>query len=80
MPQGPVSPKELGFYFSVAQVGLEMVFPVGIGLVLDHYLHWTPWGVVVGAVLGLLLGLVHLIALTNQRNKSGPGGPRQDRP
>jgi F0F1-type ATP synthase assembly protein I len=64
--------RELGFYFALAQVGLEMVVPIGLGAVLDHYLHWTPWGVVTGAVLGLISGLVHLVALINRQDKSGP--------
>ncbi len=64
--------RELAFYFSLAQVGLEMVVPIGIGVALDSYLNWAPWAVVTGAVLGLLVGLTHLVALVNQQNRSGP--------
>jgi F0F1-type ATP synthase assembly protein I len=67
--------KELGFYFALAQVGLEMVVPIGIGAALDYYLHWAPWGVVAGAVLGLMGGLIHLVALINRDDKSGPSKP-----
>ena len=62
----------------MAQVGLEMVVPVGIGLALDHYLNWSPWGVVVGAVLGLVAGIGHLVALSNRQKGSDSSRPRQD--
>lgn len=65
MPYGS-DRKELARYLALSQIGLEMVVPIILGLVVDHYLNLTPWGVVVGAVLGLIVGLVHLVQLTNQ--------------
>jgi F0F1-type ATP synthase assembly protein I len=58
--------KELGRYFAIGQVGLEMVVPIVVGLILDDRLGWTPWGVVGGAVLGLGGGLVHLVHLSGK--------------
>ena len=55
-----------------------MVVPVGVGLALDHYLSWAPWGVVVGAVLGLVAGIGHLIALSSRQEGSDSSRPRQD--
>ena len=66
MPEHPVGPREYGFYISIAQVGLEMAAFIGIGLLLDHYLDWSPWGVVGGAVFGLVAGVAHLAALANR--------------
>ena len=43
-------------YLALGQVSMELVAPVILGLVLDHYLGWSPWGVVGGAVLGLCGG------------------------
>jgi F0F1-type ATP synthase assembly protein I len=68
MPERPVGPGEYGFYISIAQVGLEMAALIGIGLLLDHYFDWSPWGVVGGAVFGLIAGVVHLAALANRRD------------
>jgi hypothetical protein len=71
MTAGPPDPKLLGRYLTLAPVGLEMAAPVGIGIVLDHYLNWTPWGSVGGAVLGLAIGLIHLFTLANRPNGAG---------
>lgn len=68
MPERPVDPGEYGVYISIAQVGLEMAALIGIGLLLDHYFDWSPWGVVGGAVFGLVAGVAHLAALANRRN------------
>jgi hypothetical protein len=60
------TPRDLGRYFALAQVGLEMVAPIVLGLYLDSQLGWAPWGVVGGAVFGLVGGLWHLIVLLNR--------------
>ena len=41
---GPPSPEELGRYFALSQIGLEMVAPIGLGLALDYWLGSSPWG------------------------------------
>ena len=66
----PPDPSELRRYFALSQVGLEMVAPIGVGLALDYYLGWSPWGAVVGAVLGFVGGLAHLIVLVNRPKDS----------
>ena len=62
----PQNRKELSRFLALGQVGLEMVAPVILGLVLDHYLGWSPWGVVAGAGLGLFGGLFHLARVLNR--------------
>ena len=80
MPQGPPDPRQLGVYVAISQVGLEMVAPIVGGIALDHYLGWSPWGIICGAVLGLVGGLAHLIAILNRaEDKSDPEGKRSDR-
>ncbi len=58
---GDSNSRETGRLFALSQVGFEMVAPIALGLFLDHRLGWTPWGVVGGAVLGLVGGLAHLL-------------------
>jgi F0F1-type ATP synthase assembly protein I len=64
----------------MAQVGIEMVVPIGLGLALDYWLGWTPWLTVAGAILGFAGGLVHLIAIANKDNRDGPSKPRAGSP
>jgi F0F1-type ATP synthase assembly protein I len=72
VPTGPLNPKTLAFYVAISQVGLEMVAPIVAGLVVDYYLGWSPWGVVVGAVAGPVYGFWHLVVLLNRPPDSGP--------
>jgi F0F1-type ATP synthase assembly protein I len=66
MAPRPSDPKELSRLMAYSQVGLEMVAPIGVGLGLDFWLGWLPWCTVVGAALGLTLGLFHLVHLMNR--------------
>jgi ATP synthase protein I len=77
--RSPNHRRELGRYFALAQVGLEMVVPVAIGVFRDNRVGWAPWGVVVGAVLGLAGGLAHLVHLAN-RYEPRDSPPKQDSP
>lgn len=70
--------KELGRYVALGQVGLEMVVPVILGLGLDHWLGWAPWGVVGGAVLGLCGGLAHLVVMANKADQTTSSGRDQE--
>lgn len=69
MPEDRPTPRELGYYFSIAQVGLELAAFIGLGLVLDHYLGWSPWGVAGGTLLGFVGTLAHLIALVKRQEE-----------
>jgi hypothetical protein len=81
MAQKPPDPKVLGYYHSLAQVGLEMVAPIGIGAWLDYMLGWRPWLTVAGAVVGFVGGLAHLLALLNrQPNESQTENDDRDSP
>jgi F0F1-type ATP synthase assembly protein I len=72
----PPNDKEMNRLVALGQVGLEMVAPLVAGLLLDNYLHWTPWGAVAGTILGLCAGLAHLVYLVNQSDPDDP--PRRD--
>jgi F0F1-type ATP synthase assembly protein I len=53
----------------MAQVGIEMVVPIGLGVALDYWLGWTPWATIAGAVIGFVGGLVHLVSMLNRDNE-----------
>jgi hypothetical protein len=66
MTPKPPDSRQLGRYFALAQVGLEMAAPIGLGWLIDGWLGWFPWATVSGAVLGLVGGMYHLIVMLNQ--------------
>ena len=78
MAKGPQYPREFGYYIALAQVGLEMAAPVGIGVALDYLFNWSPWGVIGGAILGLVGGIGHLISLTSRQEPDGPPKPQRE--
>ena len=57
--------RHLGPGAAMAQVGFEMAAPIGLGVVLDRWLEWTPWLTIVGAVIGLVGGIFHLVVMAN---------------
>jgi F0F1-type ATP synthase assembly protein I len=73
----PSNPKTFSRYMAMSQAGLEMVVPIGVGIVVDHFANTRPWGAVVGAVLGFGIGLTHLIYLSQQRDDDKPSKPRR---
>jgi F0F1-type ATP synthase assembly protein I len=60
-------PEQLGKLYALGQIGLEMAAPIGIGAGLDIYLGWGPWASICGAVVGLVGGMMHLMAIVNRR-------------
>lgn len=79
MPSAPHNPREFGRYVALAQVGLEFVAPIGLGLALDYAFGWLPRGTIVGAVIGLIGGVAHLVHLSNRpEHNEPPGRPPQD--
>ncbi len=63
------TPRELGHYGALAQIGLEMVLPAVLGVYLDQWLDTVPWVTVVLAVAGFTAGLMHLLAILNKKEK-----------
>lgn len=57
------------------QLGVTMVFFVGVGYVADQWWGSDPWGVLVGAVLGMASMVTQLMRLTGDLPgpSSGPG-------
>jgi F0F1-type ATP synthase assembly protein I len=63
---GELDPREAGSYYALAQTGIEMVAPMGIGLWVDYQFETTPWGVVIGAIVGFVGGTAHLIIMAQK--------------
>jgi F0F1-type ATP synthase assembly protein I len=82
MLPGSFDGKEFGRYVAISQVGLEMVGPIILGLLVDHWCRTEPWGTVIGAGVGLVGGLAHLIHLANKEQKppDNDSPPRPEAP
>jgi F0F1-type ATP synthase assembly protein I len=50
-------------YAEISQIGLEMAVPIGLGFGVDYWLGTLPWFTIVGALLGPVLGFVHLLSI-----------------
>ena len=59
--------KQLAQYMELSQIGLEMVAPIGLGALLDYWMDWGPWSMIVGAILGLVVGMMHLISFVSRK-------------
>ncbi len=73
----PPSSRETSFYYALAQIGLEMVAPIGIGVAIDYLFNTLPWVTAACAVLGFVGGMAHLILLVQQHDaeeRRPPGG------
>lgn len=68
MSQQP-TPRELGYYIALAQVGFEMALPPLGGYYLDQWLETTPWITSFAAVFGFVAGLTHLIMILRQKER-----------
>jgi len=78
MGWGGADPKEFGYYVALGQVGVEMVVPIGLGVLLDRYLGWEPWATVVGAVIGLVGGFAHLMLVLKRHDSDQNTPPGRD--
>ncbi len=58
------------------QLAAAMVFFVGLGIVVDRYLGTTPWGVLVGAALGMIGVFAMVIRLAREADRGKGGGVR----
>ncbi len=67
------SDKESTMRWAAAGVGLEMAAGVAglalLGYAFDHWRQTRPWGMLIGALLGILAGLIALIRLALKMNR-----------
>ena len=74
MARDPEKGPDLGYY-ALAQVGVEMAAPVGLGWWLDSTFDCFPWLTVVGAISGLVIGLYEITRYGAGGSGKAPGKP-----
>lgn len=60
----------------ISQIGIEMAVPVGLGVGADFWLGTLPWFTIVGAILGPVLGFVHLMSLIRPNSEAKNPDPQ----
>jgi F0F1-type ATP synthase assembly protein I len=68
MSQEP-TPREMGYYAQLAQVGVEMFLPAALGAYLDDWLGTSPWITAGLAILGFAAGLIHLLLILKNKER-----------
>jgi F0F1-type ATP synthase assembly protein I len=63
------TPREMGYYAALAQIGVEMVLPAVFGYYLDEWFGTAPWIMVAAAVFGFAGSLIHLFAILRQKSR-----------
>ena len=56
------------------QIGLSMALFVGLGILADSRLETSPWGVIAGAVLGMVAVLALVVRIAREADAKGKGG------
>ncbi len=71
----------------VTAIGLEFALPAFLGFGLDRWWGTAPWMTILGAFLGLGIGMVHLVRLaselsgsTEKRQSTRPGSSSDGKP
>lgn len=70
--------KEFGRLLALSQIGLEMALPIALGAALDYWLDWSPWAIIVGAVLGFITGMVRILKFLNRPDDADAEENRED--
>ena len=68
MEQQP-TPRQMGYYAALAQIGMEMFVPAVAGFYLDEWLGTTPWIMIALAVFGFAGSLIHLFAILRRKER-----------
>lgn len=70
MPDDQSRSRQMGYLIALGQIGMEMVVPIGLGVALDVWLGTIPLFIVVGVLLGLVGGMVHMMAILKRMDQS----------
>ena len=66
----PPRRSRMAYYGELSQVGFEMAAPIAAGAMIDHWRDANfPVCSIVGAVIGLVGGLFHLVRLANREDQ-----------
>jgi len=70
----PRSPAALALRFG-GEFGGGVIVGALLGYGVDHFLHTSPWGILIGLMLGFAAGLVNIVRVAQAHNRANPVDP-----
>jgi ATP synthase protein I len=70
----PRSPATLALRFG-GEFGAGVIVGALLGYGVDHFLHTSPWGILIGLMLGFAAGLVNIVRVAQAYNRANPVDP-----
>jgi F0F1-type ATP synthase assembly protein I len=61
---------------SITTIGLEFTIPVGLGFMIDRHWNTSPVATILGAVLGFLTGMMHVLRVAKSLSPPPGSGSR----
>jgi ATP synthase protein I len=76
----PQSPLSVGVFWAsrITSLALEFTLPVLAGIFLDKRLGSLPLATILGAVLGMTVGMMHVLQIARGDSGTGPGTRPED--
>jgi F0F1-type ATP synthase assembly protein I len=70
--------REAGPYLHLGlQLGLSLIFFVGVGYLLDRLLGTMPWMIIAGALVGMVAAFIYLVRVSNEMNSRNDKGSKK---
>jgi ATP synthase protein I len=57
------------------EFGAAVIVGALLGYGVDHFLHTSPWGILIGLMLGFAAGLVNIVRVAQAYNRANPVDP-----
>jgi len=70
----PQSPASLAMRYG-GEFGAAVIVGALLGYGVDHFVHTTPWGLVVGMGLGFVAGVVNVVRVAQSYSRANPIDP-----
>jgi ATP synthase protein I len=67
----PDSPASLAVRFG-GEFGAAIIVGALLGIGIDHFVHTSPWGVLIGTGLGFVTGVVNIVRTAQSFNRANP--------
>ena len=72
--QPPDSAASLAVRFG-GEFGAGVIVGALLGFGADHFLHTSPWGLLIGLTLGFVTGVVNVVRVAQSYNRANPPDP-----